>query len=35
MRILTAGFNLHLVKPIDPAELVIAVGSLAGRTGAG
>jgi PAS domain S-box-containing protein len=35
MRILSAGFNLHLVKPIDPAELVIAVGSLAGRTGAG
>jgi PAS domain S-box-containing protein len=31
MRILSAGFNLHLVKPVDPAELLLAVGSLAGR----
>jgi CheY-like chemotaxis protein len=32
-RTLAAGFNLHLAKPIDPSELVLAVASLAGRTG--
>ena len=32
-RTLGAGFNLHLAKPTDPAELVLAVANLAGRTG--
>jgi hypothetical protein len=30
-RALAAGFNLHLSKPVDPTELALAVGSLAGR----
>jgi CheY-like chemotaxis protein len=30
-RALAAGFDLHLAKPVDPAELVLAVASLAGR----
>jgi hypothetical protein len=30
---LTAGFNLHLAKPIDPAELVLVLANLLGRTG--
>ena len=29
---LRSGFQLHLAKPIDPAELIAAVGALAGRT---
>lgn len=33
VRALAAGFNLHLAKPADPAELVLAVASLVGRTG--
>lgn len=32
LRVLGAGFNLHLAKPVNPAELVLAVGSLGGRT---
>ncbi len=32
IRALAAGFNLHLGKPVSPAELVLAVASLAGRT---
>jgi PAS domain S-box-containing protein len=32
VRILSAGFNLHLPKPADPTELTLAVASLAGRT---
>jgi CheY-like chemotaxis protein len=32
VRALAAGFNLHLGKPVDPAELVLAVASLGGRT---
>jgi len=32
-RTLAAGFNLHLAKPIDPSELVLAVANLVGRTG--
>jgi len=33
-RALRSGFGLHLAKPIDPAELVAAVGALARhRTG--
>ncbi len=32
VRVLAAGFNLHLAKPADPTELVLAVASLVGRT---
>ncbi len=28
-----AGFQVHMPKPVDPHELIAAVGSLAGRTG--
>jgi CheY-like chemotaxis protein len=30
-RALDAGFQLHLAKPLDPADLVMVVASLAGR----
>jgi len=33
VRVLAAGFNLHLAKPVDPSELALAVASLGGRTG--
>jgi PAS domain S-box-containing protein len=33
VRVLAAGFNLHLAKPVEPTELVLAVASLGGRTG--
>jgi signal transduction histidine kinase/CheY-like chemotaxis protein len=33
MRAMIAGYNLHLSKPIEPGELIVAVASLAGRTG--
>jgi signal transduction histidine kinase/ActR/RegA family two-component response regulator len=33
MRAMLAGYNLHLSKPIEPTELIVAVASLAGRTG--
>jgi PAS domain S-box-containing protein len=33
-RALLSGFQAHLVKPVDSAELVAVVASLAGRTGA-
>jgi PAS domain S-box-containing protein len=32
LRALAAGFNLHLGKPVNPAELMLAVASLGGRT---
>ena len=32
-RILAAGFNLHLAKPVDPEDLRLTVARLAGRTG--
>jgi len=32
MRVLAAGFSLHLAKPVNPAELVLGVASLGGRT---
>ena len=32
-RALLSGFQLHIAKPIEPAELVAAVASFAGRTG--
>jgi CheY-like chemotaxis protein/anti-sigma regulatory factor (Ser/Thr protein kinase) len=33
IRSLRAGFNLHLTKPVDPAELIASVASMIGRTG--
>ena len=32
-RALLAGFQSHVAKPVDPAELAAVVASLAGRTG--
>ncbi len=32
MRALTAGFQVHIPKPVEPAELVAVVASLSGRT---
>jgi PAS domain S-box-containing protein len=32
MKVLGAGFNMHVSKPVQPAELVLVVASLAGRT---
>jgi DNA-binding response OmpR family regulator len=32
MRALRAGFDLHVPKPVDPAELVAVVRSLARRS---
>jgi hypothetical protein len=31
MRALLSGFQLHVPKPVEPAELVAVVASLAGR----
>ena len=31
MRVLRAGFHIHLAKPIDPAELVTTIAALANR----
>ncbi|HEY0099788.1 MAG TPA: ATP-binding protein [Pyrinomonadaceae bacterium] len=33
VRALTAGFQVHVPKPIEPAELIAVVASLTGRTG--
>ncbi|HYE66682.1 MAG TPA: PAS domain S-box protein [Pyrinomonadaceae bacterium] len=33
MRALLAGYHVHLAKPINPAELIAVIGSLAGLTG--
>ncbi|HEV2911889.1 MAG TPA: PAS domain S-box protein [Pyrinomonadaceae bacterium] len=33
MRALMAGYQLHVAKPVNPAELITVVASLAGRTG--
>ena len=33
MKALQSGFQMHLAKPVDPAELIIAVASLAKRAG--
>ncbi|HEX8774503.1 MAG TPA: PAS domain S-box protein [Pyrinomonadaceae bacterium] len=35
MRALLAGFQIHLPKPVDPAELIAVVANLSGRTGPG
>ncbi len=32
LRTLSAGYSMHVPKPVDPAELTIVVASLAGRT---
>jgi signal transduction histidine kinase/ActR/RegA family two-component response regulator len=32
MKVLSAGFNMHVSKPVQPAELALVVASLAGRT---
>ena len=32
MKVLQSGFQMHLAKPVDPAELLIAVAALAKRT---
>ena len=31
MKVLAAGFNMHVAKPVQPAELAMVVASLAGR----
>jgi CheY-like chemotaxis protein len=31
VQILTAGFQMHVAKPVDPSELVTVVASVAGR----
>jgi PAS domain S-box-containing protein len=33
MRAIAAGFQMHIAKPLEPAELVTMVASLAGRSG--
>ncbi|MEP7272980.1 MAG: hypothetical protein ABI882_15885, partial [Acidobacteriota bacterium] len=33
MRALGAGFQMHVPKPVEPAELLAVVASLAGRMG--
>jgi CheY-like chemotaxis protein len=32
-RALLAGFQIHVPKPVDPAELLAVVASIVGRTG--
>jgi CheY-like chemotaxis protein len=32
LRTLSAGFSMHVPKPVDPTELAIVVANLAGRT---
>ena len=32
MKVLRAGFQIHIPKPVEPAELVAVVANLAGRT---
>ena len=33
MKAILAGFQMHVAKPVEPAELLTMVASLAGRTG--
>jgi CheY-like chemotaxis protein len=33
VRALSAGFQVHVPKPVDPVELIVVVASLTGRTG--
>jgi CheY-like chemotaxis protein len=32
MKVLQSGFQMHLAKPVDPAELIVAVAALAKRS---
>jgi CheY-like chemotaxis protein len=32
VRSIVAGFQMHIAKPVEPAELITMVASLAGRT---
>jgi len=32
-RVLLAGFQVHVAKPIDPHDLIAVIASLGGRTG--
>ena len=34
VKTLQAGFQMHLAKPVDPAELIVAVAALAKRRSA-
>jgi PAS domain S-box-containing protein len=34
-RVLLAGFQVHVAKPVDPHDLAAVIGSLVGRTGGG
>jgi len=31
IRVLQAGYNTHVAKPVDPRELIAVVGSLTGQ----
>jgi hypothetical protein len=33
MRALAAGFQTHMSKPVDPADLITVIAGLAGRLG--
>ena len=33
LRALRAGYQMHIAKPVDQAELIVAVANLAGRLG--
>jgi hypothetical protein len=33
LKVLGAGFNIHIAKPVQPVELATVVASLAGRRG--
>jgi CheY-like chemotaxis protein len=33
LRVLRAGFQVHVTKPIDPHELIAIIATLAGRAG--
>jgi CheY-like chemotaxis protein len=33
IRVLQAGYNTHVAKPVDPRELIAVVGSLTGQEG--
>ena len=35
IRALSAGFQMHMPKPVEPAELATVVASLTGRAGKG
>ena len=34
MRSLTAGYTMHVPKPVDPAEFITIIASVAGRSAA-